>query len=362
MPAEMKRQQRILASLAAVAWVAWKYGDAGDADDYVQTLLVARSLIENQGFHQRDLVSRYRSNPGYRLRGRKLHPGGVSPNYHGQLSKLLLSNDPEYVASDGVSDGSAMKVTPIAAAYADSFFDLIDVTDRITQVTHSSVEARLAAVMVALRLRQVLIGREAEGIEWVIDELGRAGQHLNFGDQSSFFLNRLKTAAEVCRQARESSKKQTETSADVLAALARKVGIEHLARSTPISAVCWSYENSSVFRRGWFKKGKEHIIIPASIKGGECELRGDSLEEELHLENVEHLRLIGELEGFEASHGYHWRQSLDTDTFFSVTASIVAARDGLRPIWFGAKWATWTFGDRLTEISAQLTTLSGNQA
>lgn len=357
MPTEMTRQQRIHASFAAVAWVAWKYGDVGDADDYVQTLLVARSLIENQGFHQRDLVSRYRANSGYRLRGRKLHPGGVSPSYRGQLSKLLLSNDPDYVASDGVSDGSAMKVTPIAAAYADSFFELIDVTDRITKVTHSSVEARLAAVMIALRLRQVLIGREAEGIEWLVDELERAGQHLNFGDRSSFFLNRLKTAVEVCRQARESGKGQMETSADSLAALARKVGIEHLAWSTPISAVCWSYDNSSVFRRGWFKKGKEHLIIP----GSECELRGDSLEEDLHLENVGHLRRIGELEGFEASHGYHWRQALDTDTFFSITASIVAARDGLRPIWFGAKWATWTFGDRLSKISAQLTALGGKK-
>jgi hypothetical protein len=282
----------------------------------VQTLLVARSLIENQGFNQPDLVSRYRANPEYRLRGRKLHPGGITPNYHGQLSKLLLSNDPDYVAGDGVSDGSAMKVTAIAGAYADSFFDLVDFTDRITQVTHSSVEARLAAVIVALRLRQVLIGREAEGIKWVADELERAGQHLNFGDQSSFFLDRLKTAAEVCRQTRESRKEQTKTSADVLAALARKVGIEHLAWTTPISAVCWSYENSSVFRRGWFKKGTEHLIIPGSIKERKCELRGDSIEESLHLENVEHLRRIGELEGFESSHGHHWRQSLNTDTFF----------------------------------------------
>ena len=84
--------QRVHASLAATAWVAWKFGDAGDADDYVQTMIVARSLLESGGFDHRDVVDRYRRVPNYRLRGRRLQAGGVSSNYKGQISKLIQSN------------------------------------------------------------------------------------------------------------------------------------------------------------------------------------------------------------------------------------------------------------------------------
>jgi hypothetical protein len=41
-----RRRKKMFDILATIAWVAWKYPIPDDADDYVQTMLVARSLCE----------------------------------------------------------------------------------------------------------------------------------------------------------------------------------------------------------------------------------------------------------------------------------------------------------------------------
>ena len=56
---------RIYRALAATAWTAWKYADREDADDYIQTILIARSLTSCGGVDHADLVIRHRSPSGY---------------------------------------------------------------------------------------------------------------------------------------------------------------------------------------------------------------------------------------------------------------------------------------------------------
>ena len=81
-------------ALAAVAWVAWKFADSEDTDDYVQTLPIAKSLTTCGGFNHADLVTRYRTRPGYRFGADALQAGGVHPNYKGQVAKLIQNDDP----------------------------------------------------------------------------------------------------------------------------------------------------------------------------------------------------------------------------------------------------------------------------
>ena len=85
---------RVYHALAAVAWVAWKFADSEDADDYVQTLPIAKSLTTCGGFNHADLVTRYRTRPGYRFGADALQASGVHPNYKGQVAKLIQNDDP----------------------------------------------------------------------------------------------------------------------------------------------------------------------------------------------------------------------------------------------------------------------------
>ena len=162
---------RIYRALAATAWTAWKYADREDADDYIQTILIARSLTSCGGFDHADLVMRHRSPSGYWIDSKELHPGGVHPAYKGQVAKLRQSDDPLYQATDGVSDGAAMKIAAVAARYTGNFTDLIRNTDRIARITHASIEARLAAVLVALRLRQVFLNVTPNDMSQLVEEI-----------------------------------------------------------------------------------------------------------------------------------------------------------------------------------------------
>jgi len=338
--------QRVHASLAATAWVSWKFGDAGDADDYVQTMIVARSLLKSGGFDHRDVVDRYRRVPNYRLRGRNLQAGGVSSNYRGQISKLIQSEDPCFFATDGVSDGSAMKVAPLAAAYAENFSDLVATTDQFTRVTHASVESRLAALLVALRLRQSFLGKQHECIRELIDEIQDASDQLKFGDKSAFFLKRVKVAGEIASRGLSAP--------EMLEEMAREVGIEHLAWSTPIAAAFWSFHDDPKYRKWMPRKGEETLVLPRNFGCPVRKIQGDALRESVHLENIEHLKKLGQLEEFENSPGHHWRSGLDIDTFFSIAISILASRHGVGPIRFGLRRASRVFGDDLWEVSVGL--------
>ena len=56
-------EKKVYNILATLSWVGWKYpilAAGKDYDDYIQTMVIARSLIANNGFDHADLVKRYR--------------------------------------------------------------------------------------------------------------------------------------------------------------------------------------------------------------------------------------------------------------------------------------------------------------
>ncbi len=337
---------RVYHALAAVAWVAWKYADSGDADDYVQTLLIAKSLTTCGGFDHADLITRYRARPGYRVGGDELQAGGVHPNYKGQVAKLIQSDDPLYEATDGVSDGAAMKIVAAAAFYADDFQGLVENTDRISRITHATVEARLAAVLIALRFRQVLLGIDPDNMNRLVEELAVASDILQFGGRAAFFLDRVGRARQVATK--------YERPANLLYQLCRKVGMDHLAWSTPVAACFWSFHRDVDFSK-WFRHHHEkrmylsrrYLPIPRVV-------HGRTLKSRVHDEDVRHLRAIGQYDDFRQSHGYHWRKSVDIDTFFSIAISIMAARQGLESVETEVTRAIDMFGDDLWSLSERL--------
>ena len=338
--------KRTFDSLCGVAWTAWKYNHSGDADDYVQTILLARSIIESGGFDHRDLVSRYRAPVNYRLEGVDLNPSGIHEDYHGQIRKLLLSDDPLYLASDGVSDGAAMKITAAAAFYCRDFGALVENTDRIVRVTHASPEARFAAVMVAIRLRQVILGIDPDNIELFVSELEAAERALDFERPLSFFMSRVYLARDLVSSDFRPKK--------LLHLFCRKIGMGHLAWSTPIAACFWSFHRDKDFSK-WMRDGKEkRLYLPRNRFGYSKRIVARMLEEKTWDEDVAHLEQIGQFDEYQASHGYHWGTGLDVDTFFSIAFSILAARHGTDSIADEVPKAIECFGDDLLAIAESL--------
>lgn len=331
--------RQVFHALTAIAWTAWKYQSSGDADDYVQTLLVARSLINCRGFNHADIVRRYRAIPKYILNNQVMTPGGTLRTYQGQVSKLLASNHPLYLSSDGVSDGAAMKVLPIAAFYCQDFVALVRATDQITQITHNTPEARLAAIIIALRFRQVLLGMP-EDTNRLICDLQRASQIVALKGQTRFFFKQVKMAAALTRRTVQPSL--------LLIKLARDIGLEHLAWSTPVSACFWSYRAHNDFPK-WFNHEAEN-----SIRVGRTTISAKTLKKFVAESYRKHLQQAGYLEEYTRSHGHHWRNSIDVDTFFSIAFSLIAAREGIDPISSDLQRVKKVFPDDLFRISQQL--------
>ena len=338
---------RVYHSLAAISWVSWKYADSADADDYVQTLLIAKSLIASGGFHHADLVSGYRARPGYFFEDSELQAGGVHPDYKGQVAKLIQSDDPLFEAVDGVSDGAAMKVAAAAAFYVNNFEDLVKNIDRITRITHGSVEARLSAVLIAIRTRQVFLGNDTDNMDRLVEDITLAADILQLNDQAAFFLKRVNRARNISRRRHKP--------ANLLYRLSQKVGLEHLAWSTPITACFWSFQQNVDFSQWFDREHEKQFYLPRNFMGQRRIVNGQTLSASVHNEDVEHLHNIGQYEDYHRSHGYHWRKSIDIDTFLSITISIMAARDGLKSVEHEVPQSIAMFGDDLWALAEQLT-------
>ena len=337
---------RIIDALSGISWVAWKYGRSGDADDYVQTVLVANSLTACGGFDHGDLVTRHRRPTNYRFAGQILGASGIHPDFKGQVSKLLRSSDPLYQASDGVSDGAAMKVSAAAAFYVHDFCSLVENTDRIARVTHATVEARLAALLVTLRLRRVLLGVDPDNVNRLVDDLAKASELLKFGDQATFFMDRVDRARMIAIHYPSPEK--------LLYELCRTIGMEHLAWSTPVSACFWSFHCDTDYGK-WFRhQDEKRLSLPRSRWGISRAIHGGTLKPGVHVADVRHLREIGQFDEYTQSHGYHWGTSVDIDTFFSIAINILAARHGVDTISGEVSQAADCFGDDLMALAERL--------
>ena len=83
-------------------------------------------------------------------------------------------------------------------------------------------------------------------------------------------------------------------------------------------------------------------------------VRGRTLKHRIHEDDVRHLRAIGQYNDFRQSHGYHWRKSVDIDTFLSISISIIAARHGLESVETEVPRAIDMFGDDLWSLADRL--------
>lgn len=145
--------ERAFCGLAAVASHYHLHFDGEDADDFIETMMVIESLVENGGVNHRDLVARFRRGRPTEINGQVITRGNRDPT--SQMTKLRLSRDPFYLASDGATNGAAMRAMA-PAFYFTSFDEMVWATVFISRITHSSPVAHMAAVMVALAYRMSL--------------------------------------------------------------------------------------------------------------------------------------------------------------------------------------------------------------
>lgn len=335
-------EKKLFDSFATMIWVTTKYDNCSDADEYVQTLIIAQSLIANDGFNHQDLVARYRSKTDHIFNNTALHEfnsGGVSKHYRGQIYRLIHSKNPLYLAKTGVTDGAAMKVLPIVAYYLFDFEAMVFAIDQIIKVTHYSIEARLSAVLVGLRYRQLLLGLN-NTTDDLISDLHLAIDTLKFVSKSEFFIQQVMKAKKITDQ---------ENDPEVLLdKLAREIGLDYLAWSTPISACFWSYKATNKQFRFFNPKNDRTISINNTTIDANT-LKSDVLD--LY---ERHLIKIGQHKSHLQAHGYHWKEKIDIDTFFSISFSLIAMRDGIKNIDKNSEQAVVEYGENLPWIIQSL--------
>jgi hypothetical protein len=332
--------ERVMNSLNAILWVNWKYAlmtNSADCDDYIQTMLIAKSLIANKGFNHRDLVSRYRS-PASLSDGTTLGPAGVpvEKRREGQIFKLVASDDPSYAAGDGVTAGSAMKVCAVAAYYMDDLEKLVKATDLITKITHASVDARLAAILTALRYRQVFLDAGDGSPGNLKRDLWKAIDVLKIGSESSFFLGVVGRAAEITSE--------EECPEGVLIALIKEIGLSKLAWCVPVTSCFWSYRAGSNFN-DWFYNATAQ---GQSIQIAGTRYEGGSLREAVREEYENHIK--------DSNYNLppYILRRMDIDTFLSISFSLIAATQGVGGIEQDLREAQEFFGDNISAIAEGL--------
>ncbi len=335
-------EKKIYDSLATMIWVTTKYDNCSDADEYVQTLIIAQSLIKNRGFNHRDLVKRYASKTDFIFNNSALHEfnsGGVSKHYRGQIYRLKKSGNPLYLAKTGVTDGAAMKVLPIVAYYLFDFEALVTNTDRIVKVTHYAIEARLSAVLVVLRYRQLLLGFE-DTTDDLIRDFMAAIKILGFENESHFFVNLVLKAKKITDNQQDAE--------SLLAQLAKEIGLDYLAWSTPISACFWSFRATDEFYRFFNPKNDKVITI------NQTSIDANTLDKRVLSSYEKQLIKIGQYKSHLQAHGYHWKDKIDIDTFFSIAFSLVAVRDGTKKIDAASQQSIKEYGEDLHSMVQNL--------
>jgi ADP-ribosylglycohydrolase len=310
---------RLHDALLALAKISYLYSSDGgtteeilDVDDYIQTVLIGESLVANRGFNHRDLVRRYRTKPGHIIDGREVAASGISAWYKGQVKKLIDSRDLDFMAHDGITSGSAMKVACIAAFYAHDMGALCANTDLITRITHASTDARLAALLTVLRYHQIFVGQE-NSTAGLREALMDAKKRLNIHG-GEFFLELFDAGAALVDSCDEPTQ--------LLVELNRVIGLSHVATSVPISACLWTFrpidpcevlENWTLFNHSDVYTGK--VVIPHS--------------DWYYAPHRQHFIDLGYTADDSRLLGDERRSHFDLDTLFSIAFSMLAAQKGL---------------------------------
>jgi ADP-ribosylglycohydrolase len=125
----------------------WERGDI--TDDTLLTLLVADSLIKSMGFSRRDIGRRLLSCPDTR--------GGK------QIIKLIESGNPDFVAQDGNTNGSSIRIAPISIVFAENE-NLYDYLLQQSTLTHAGKEALVGSLILGHVYSQIILGKTREEI------------------------------------------------------------------------------------------------------------------------------------------------------------------------------------------------------
>lgn len=357
---ERPDSEKLLDSFLAMAWTSRRHGgkEWTDSDEYVQTILIARSLLKCDGFDHCDIVKKLASDPDSLLKHigvGGLHYDQLQPDSRqGSIWKLVNNYEIEYMANDGYLDGAAMRTLPIAAFYGDDLKKLVLFTNKISRITHAHLDARLAAILVSLRFRQLLFPVK-QGVCALMNEMRLAIEILGSHKNSRFFMARCKAAAEI-------SKKNTDTF-KCLSTLIENVGMKHLAWSTPISAVFWSFRLNGQYERWLPPRAQRKGEINYATFNGELVVRGnndtpfrlssDLYADKMNFEDSSHVKFLRNLKGDNITCGD--RKGMDVDTFFSIAYSLLAILHGIEEIELMAKSAAaQIFRDDLKAIANKL--------
>ncbi|MDA7436133.1 ADP-ribosylglycohydrolase family protein [Synechococcus sp. AH-601-B19] len=365
-----KVARKIKDALFVSAWTAYRYAgdDLIDADDYVQTIIICKSLIKNCGFDHEELVTRLRTKPGYMTpNGRELMAGGTSSKYlnnpdppiKGSIWLLNQSQEKKYIAKGGFTDGAAMRVAGISAFYRKDLESMIKITDNISRITHSYPDARLAAILVALRFYDIFNFKNSDPSS-LVESLIKASELIGFGDEAQFFINKCKKASAI------SSDKNLNPE-QCFIKLLKHVGMNKLAWSTPISATFWSFHNDVDFKKylsspqeRW-NNGKEmRGFILSDSKGHKRIYDYSETDESVHIEDKNRIRHLISSEGIypnvpDEIVTNNFPRRLDIDTFCNISFSLLSAKNGLRDLRNEARLTCKNiFNDNIHNISKEL--------
>jgi hypothetical protein len=324
---KIKSAYDALCTLRYICGEAWF-----DADEYVQTLLLAYSLIDAGRFDHRKIVEYYRSCPVKLKPGTSIHECGNAKAYTGQVWKLVNSNDPLYMATDGVTSGAGMKVSPLAMFYKNKE-EMLCNTINFTRITHNTPDAILCACLVALRYWQA-IQLGSDDLSWLVKEIETVPWLYGIHD-FDFFLSVVQRAAKVV------DRPGLDEDGSILKALHENIGFGNLCWCAPLSACFWSYKINSVDR--WIDTQVHEG--PREVRDGDVVIPGDSIKAEV---KESYLKRAA---GFGHSNIYNWANMVDRDTFFSTALGIVAAVHGVNEKVYNGKTM---FEDDLKDICAKL--------
>lgn len=123
-----ERINELRAPIRRASKYTWREGAI--TDDTILTILVADSIISQKKFDRADIGKRMiQCNP----------KGGI------QIEKLKASNNPEYIAVDGDTNGSAIRVLPLSVTNTHLNILTLQTID-LTTLTHGTIESIACAL------------------------------------------------------------------------------------------------------------------------------------------------------------------------------------------------------------------------
>lgn len=255
------KRDKIETAFNSLAVVASHFHDldpsGDDADDYIETMMVVESLLDCGGVNHRDLVARFRRGRPTEIDGKIVRTG--NRDQRTQMGKLRASHDPFYLAEDGVTNGAAMRMLGVAL-YFPGFEDMIFAANAVARITHATQSGRLAAVLVALRMRQAFMGApvtsaygrseigDTPNIHELRNDLFIATGLLGFREPSPVEQMLIKVSE---------NRLDFGTPPPSIQWLADNIGFLHAATSSPVAAVAASYMDDETLA---FLPEKSHQI------------------------------------------------------------------------------------------------------